>query len=183
MRSALLPAGEKRELVAIAFDPYATALPSDNWGVLRAFYLVGCQLSIGSLSPGTGAIFAPQPAPVYLPAMRLKSEIFVSALLRRVFNLGGYAAVLRKGAEDAGAIFIRPRSRLGAETLYAPAPQSFFDGPLPGRLFEIRLQEADGETVEQAIAREIRFDPDCWVVEIEVESRGDLFDVTAEREG
>ena len=151
--------------------------------MLRAFYLVGCQLSIGSLSPGTGATFAPQPAPVYLPAMRLKSELFVSALLRRVFNLGGYAAVLRKGAEDAGAIFIRQRSRLGTETLYAPAPQSFFDGPLPGRLFEIRLQEADGETVEQAIAREIRFDPDCWVVEIEVESRGDLFDVTAEKEG
>ncbi|MBW9064165.1 DUF1491 family protein [Rhizobium herbae] len=115
--------------------------------------------------------------------MRLKSELFVSALLRRVFNLGGYAAVLRKGAEEAGAIFIRQRSRLGTETLYAPAPQSFFDGPVPGRLFEIRLQEADGETVEQAIAREIRFDPDCWVVEIEVESRGDLFDVAAEKDG
>jgi hypothetical protein len=115
--------------------------------------------------------------------MRLKSELFVSALLRRVFNLGGYAAVLRKGAEDAGAIFIRQRSRAGTETLYAPAPQSFFDDPAPGRLFEIRLQEADGEAVDQAIAREIRFDPDCWVVEIEVDGRGDLFDVTAEGEG
>jgi hypothetical protein len=129
------------------------------------------------------ATFALQPAAVYLAAMRLKSELFVSALLRRVFNLGGYAAVLRKGAEDAGAIFIRQRSRLGSETLYAPAPQSFFDGPAPGRLFEIRLEEADGEAVDQAIAREVRFDPDCWVVEIEVDDRGDLFDVAAEREG
>lgn len=111
--------------------------------------------------------------------MRLKSDIFVSALVRRVFGLGGYAAVLRKGAEEAGAIFIRQRSRLGTETFYAPAPQSFFDDPAPGRLFEIRLEDVDGEAVDQAVAREVRFDPDCWVVEIEVDRRGDLFDVTA----
>ncbi|MCV9963439.1 DUF1491 family protein [Pararhizobium sp. BT-229] len=114
--------------------------------------------------------------------MRLKSDIFVSALVRRVFNLGGYAAVLRKGAEEAGAIFIRQRSRLGTETLYAPAPQSFFDDPTPGRLFEMRLEGADSEAVDAALAREIRFDPDCWVVEIEVDARGDLFDVAAERD-
>ncbi len=110
--------------------------------------------------------------------MRLKSDIFVSALVRRVFGLGGYAAVLRKGAEEAGAIFIRQRSRLGTETFYAPAPQSFFDDPSPGRLFEIRLEAVDGGTVDEAVAREVRFDPDCWVVEIEVDRRGDLFDVT-----
>ncbi|MBP1859758.1 DUF1491 family protein [Rhizobium herbae] len=114
--------------------------------------------------------------------MRLKSEIFVSALVRRVFGLGGYAAVLRKGAEQAGAIFIRQRSRLGTETLYGPAPQSFFDeDTIPGRLFEIRLEGVEGEAVDQAIAREIRFDPDCWVVEIEVDSRGDLFDIATEK--
>lgn len=111
--------------------------------------------------------------------MRLKSEIFVSALVRRVFGLGGYAAVLRKGAEDAGAIFIRQRSRFGTETFYAPAPQSFFDDPAPGRLFEIRLEDVHGDMVDQAVAREIRFDPDCWVVEVEVDARGDLFDVAA----
>jgi hypothetical protein len=91
--------------------------------------------------------------------MRLKSEIFVSALVRRVFGLGAYAAVLRKGAGEAGAIFIRQRSRLGTETLYAPAPQSLFDDPAPGRLFEIRLDAAEADAVDQAIAREIRFDP------------------------
>lgn len=113
--------------------------------------------------------------------MRLKSEIFVSALVRRVFGLGGYAAVLRKGAGEAGAIFIRQRSRFDTETFYAPAPQSFFDDPAPGRLFEIRLEEADADAVDKAIAREIRFDPDCWVVEIEVDARGDLFDVVTEK--
>ncbi|WP_438749491.1 DUF1491 family protein [Pararhizobium sp. O133] len=109
--------------------------------------------------------------------MRLKSDIVVSALVRRVFTLGGYAAVLHKGAEEAGAIFIRQRSRLGTETLYAPAPQSFFEEPSPNRLFEIRMEGVESHMVDEAIAREIRFDPDCWVVEIEVDERGDLFDV------
>ena len=107
------------------------------------------------------APFAPPPARVYQPAMRLKSEIFVSALIRRVFSLGGYAAVLRRGAEEAGAIFIRQRSRFGTETLYAPAPQSVFDDPQPGRLFEVRLDGVDGAAVDAAVDREIRFDPDC----------------------
>ena len=110
--------------------------------------------------------------------MRLKSSIWVSAYLRRCQVEGSYATLRRRGAEEAGAIFIRQRSRLGTETFYAPAPQSFFDDPSPGRLFEIRLEAVDGGTVDEAVAREVRFDPDCWVVEIEVDRRGDLFDVT-----
>ena len=120
------------------------------------------------------------PPPGVSSGMRLKSDIFVSALIRRVFAQGGYAAVLRKGAEDAGAIFIRQRSRLGMESLYGPAPQSFLEDAMPGRLFEIRLEAAEADAVDQALAREIRFDPDCWVVEIEVEDRGDLFDVAVQ---
>lgn len=113
--------------------------------------------------------------------MRLKSHIFVSALLRRAFALGGYAAVLRKGAEDAGAIFIRQRTRMGTETLFAPAPQNFFDdGADTGRKFEIRLKDRDGDAVDDALSREIRFDPDCWIVEIELDDRADLFDVVPE---
>ena len=113
--------------------------------------------------------------------MRLKSHIFVSALLRRAFALGGYAAILRKGAEDAGAIFIRQRSRMGTETLFAPAPQNFFDDDANiGRKFEIRLKDRDGDAVDDALSREIRFDPDCWIVEIELDDRADLFDVVPE---
>lgn len=113
--------------------------------------------------------------------MRLKSHIFVSSLLRRAFSLGGYAAVLRKGAEEAGAIFIRQRTRLGTETLFAPAPQNFFSDEVDlGRKFEVRLRDSDSERVDAALASEIRFDPDCWIVEIELDDRGDLFEVVPE---
>ncbi|WP_075290420.1 DUF1491 family protein [Pararhizobium arenae] len=113
--------------------------------------------------------------------MRIKSDIFVSALVRRVFSAGEYAAVLRKGAAEAGAIFVLQRRRDGRATLYAPAPQSFFDdGEQDGRLFEQRLETDDPGEIDGLIEREVRFDPDCWVVEIEVEEIGTLVPLSDE---
>jgi hypothetical protein len=112
--------------------------------------------------------------------MRLKTHIIVSALTRRVFAMGDYAAVEKKGAEDAGAIFIRQRFRDGTETLYAPAPQNFFDDADDGgRKFERRLVRVEPDTVRETIDREKRFDPDLWVVEIEVDEIGDLIEVVS----
>lgn len=114
--------------------------------------------------------------------MRLKTEIVVSALIRRVFGLGGFAAVEKKGAEEAGAIFIRQRFRDGLETLYAPAPQSFFGedddaGNGIGRKFEVRAERVEAETLRETLARELRFDPDLWLVELETDDVAGLFDV------
>lgn len=116
--------------------------------------------------------------------MRLKSQIFVSSLLRNAFVRGGYAAVLRKGAEEAGAIFIRQRSRFGTETLYAPAPQNFFeDEDGTARKFEARLRDVEAESVDSALSSEIRFDPDCWIVEIELDDCDGLFEVVDDVDG
>ena len=116
-------------------------------------------------------------APVYAAGMRLRSDIFVSAVTRRVFARGDFAAVEAKGAEEAGAIFIRQIFRDGTESLHAPAPQSFFDDEDDGRrLFETRLERAAAETVAEAIARERRFDGDLWVVSIETDALGDLIE-------
>ncbi|PHR25624.1 MAG: hypothetical protein COA37_02015 [Hoeflea sp.] len=103
--------------------------------------------------------------------MRLKAGIFVSALTRRLFAEGGMAAIERRGAEEAGAIFIRIRHRDGSESLAAPAPQAAFDDDHPeGRLFELRKSRVPESEVSELIAREARFDPDIWVVEIETDS-------------
>ena len=108
---------------------------------------------------------------------RLKSEIFVSALTRRVFAAGDFAAVERKGAEEAGAIFIRQRLRDGRENLYGPAPQSFAEDEevRAERRFERRLTEAQAQEVETLLEKERRFDADLWVVELETDDIGDLF--------
>jgi hypothetical protein len=111
--------------------------------------------------------------------MRLKSEIFVSALTRRVFAAGDFAAIERKGADEAGAIFIRQRLRDGRENLYGPAPQSFAEHEevRAERRFERRLTEAQAQEVEALLEKERRFDADLWVVELETDNVGDLFTI------
>lgn len=103
-------------------------------------------------------------------AMRLRSEIVVSALTRRIFSDGGFAAVERKGEEAAGAIFVRQRFRDGRAVLYGPAPQTAFDeGEERGRKFERRLSSDNETDVADMLARETRFDPDLWIIEVETD--------------
>jgi hypothetical protein len=59
--------------------------------------------------------------------MRLKTALWVAAYLRRC-NVEGIAAVVRRrGAEEAGAVFIRIDRLDGTSDLFGPAPQSEFD--------------------------------------------------------
>lgn len=111
--------------------------------------------------------------------MRVVSELFVSALVRRVFASGGFAAVERRGAAEAGAIFIRQRFRDGLETLYGPAPQSAFAEGEDDRRFEIRAERGDAAAGDAIIAREARFDPDLWVLELEADDVAGLFPLEA----
>ena len=100
--------------------------------------------------------------------MRITSDLWVSALTRRVFAEGGFAAVVRRGATEAGAIFIVTRSRLGTSTLFGPAPQSAYDTERPDeRQFGKLVEEGDATEIETRLAKEARFDSDIWVVEIE----------------
>ena len=103
--------------------------------------------------------------------MRLKSGIWVAAYLRRAQVEGVFGAVRRRGAEEAGAVFIIVNRLDGTAALYGPAPQSAFDDAQPAeRIFTAVLggtaPVAEAE-VEARLARETRFDPDIWIVEIE----------------
>ncbi len=102
--------------------------------------------------------------------MRLKSAIWVAAYLRRCNGEGAFAAVRRRGAEEAGAIFIKLNRLDGTAELFGPAPQSAFDAALPAeRAFSRCLAEqpAPEAKIEERIVREIRFDPDAWILEVE----------------
>ena len=102
--------------------------------------------------------------------MRLKSDIWVAAYLRRCQVEGAPAVLRRRGAEEAGAIFVKVSRLDGTADLYGPAPQSAFDEARPSeRAFSpalkgLPLAEAD---VEGYLAGQLRFDPDLWIVEVE----------------
>jgi hypothetical protein len=102
--------------------------------------------------------------------MRLKSAIWVSAYVRRCNGEGAFAAVRRRGAEEAGAIFIKLNRLDGTGDLFAPAPQAAFDEAHPSdRAFSRCMGDAPvpDEKIEARLIRELRFDPDAWVIEIE----------------
>jgi len=102
--------------------------------------------------------------------MRLKSGIWVSAYLRRRHIDGTFAVVRRRGAEEAGAIFIKIARLDGTAELYGPAPQTAFDDSRPAdRAFSpcFKQQPVPEADAEAYLAREIRFDSDIWIVEVE----------------
>ena len=87
--------------------------------------------------------------------MRITSDFWVSALTRRVFAEGGFAAVDRRGAAEAGAIFVVTRNRLGQSTLFGPAPQSAYDSARPDdRQFTALIADAEAAAIEARIAKE-----------------------------
>jgi len=94
---------------------------------------------------------------------RLKAGIFVRALIRRVEVAGAQAYVVRKGAEEAGAIFLKVSRLDGTCTVLNQARAG--DG-------ELVWARPLGESIDDAKAsayfeRQIKFDPDIWIVEIE----------------
>ena len=108
---------------------------------------------------------------------RVMSNLFVSALMRRVTSVGGFAAIARKGADAAGAIYIVVRERNGLIRLYAPAPQSgYTDSESDDRQFQVVEHVGDDSALSAFETTESKFDPDFWIVEIEPGSEiPDLF--------
>jgi len=101
-------------------------------------------------------------------SMRLRADIWIAAYLRRCEAEGAYSVLRRRGAPEAGAIFVKVDRLDGFAALFGPAPQSELkDGY--DRLF-VRLHREPWITpaeVEARLAREIGFDPDLWIVETE----------------
>lgn len=67
--------------------------------------------------------------------------------------------------------------------LRAGSAEFFEDEGDTARRFEVRLQDAEAETIDGALSSEIRFDPDCWIVEIELDDCGDLLDIVTDATG
>ena len=98
--------------------------------------------------------------------MRLRSEIWVAAFVRRVFAEGAAAYVARRGDPDAGAVFIRLVAG-DAIRVFMPAPPWLAEDA--DRSWHERgdgagLSLADAEA---ALQREVANDPDLWIVDVE----------------
>ena len=105
---------------------------------------------------------------------RLKSGIWVQALIRRCDRAAIAVAVVAKGDGDAGAILLKLSGRDTLCTVLAQARRADgaavwmrATGPAP-------VAEADADAY---IARQRGRDPDLWVIEIESESPDTVLDI------
>ncbi|MDN3719746.1 DUF1491 family protein [Roseibium salinum] len=81
----------------------------------------------------------------------------------------------KRGAAEAGAVFVSVDRLDGRFDLYGPAPQSMFSDLPDGRLFEQVLSQVGREGLDERLRSEARMDPDYWLVEIEArDGRVDL---------
>ncbi len=99
---------------------------------------------------------------------RLRTDFWVAALRRRAEAAGAFISIARRGADEAGAVFIVVDRLDGAFDLYAPAPQSVFDDERPtDRLFSLVGKQLTEDATRTRMEQEMRFDPDLWQVDIE----------------
>lgn len=95
---------------------------------------------------------------------RLPSALAASALIRRVHDAGGFAAVRAKGDAQAGAFLLLALGRNGAIRVYerglGPAGEP--------AMIESTPADASAEAVESYWRRRRDRDPDLWVIELDV---------------
>lgn len=100
--------------------------------------------------------------------MRVKSELWVRAYLRRCQSEGAAGVIARRGDPDAGAIFVCVNLLDGTACLYRPAPAG-----VPGTETERRWEAcfdalpAASAEIDVYLGKQARFDPDLWIVEID----------------
>lgn len=114
--------------------------------------------------------------------MRLKSALWVAAYLRRCQVEGLFAVVRRRGAEEAGAVFVRISRLDGTSDLFGPAPQSAFDAAEgTARAFapSLKTLPASDAEVEAYLAREVKFDANVWIVELDDREGRNFLDIVA----
>ena len=100
-------------------------------------------------------------------AQRLRSDFWVSAYLRRCAGAGAFAALRRRGAAEAGAIFVKIDCLDGTVRLFAPAsPSDDHSGGMDRRFVKV-MDGQDASAIEERMKREARFDSDLWFIEVE----------------
>lgn len=98
-----------------------------------------------------------------------RTDIWVAAFVRRHNDLGHICVVARRGDPVAGQIFLLLDHLAGTVSLFTPAPSAKRrEEDAADRVFERRFDHVEPQKARDRITREIDFDPDLWVIEIEM---------------
>ena len=93
---------------------------------------------------------------------RLATGLWVAAYLQRLAIEGIFAHVAARGDGTAGAVIVKLATMDGR----AQAFQRSFDLATGARAWVVLAEGAEAD-VDAALARQRRFDPDLWLIEVE----------------
>ncbi|KKB09024.1 hypothetical protein VE26_03030 [Devosia chinhatensis] len=103
------------------------------------------------------------------------------AFVRRHNDLGQMCVVARRGDPIAGQVFIEIDHLDGTRSLLVPAPSVSRNDDGAGLVFQHRFRRVEPGIVRDRIAREIDFDPDLWVLSLDLRGDDAGVDVIAAR--
>ena len=98
---------------------------------------------------------------------RLKSRLWVEALLRRSQSEGKFGAVITAGADEAGAVYVAIHHLNGTYDLLGPPAGPSHSESGERQFRKIFVQPVAWEEVRAHLERQRKFDGDIWLVEIE----------------
>lgn len=101
---------------------------------------------------------------------RFRSDLWCSAFVRRHNDLGNMCVMSRRGDPIAGQVFIEVDHLDGTLSLFTPAPMGSV-GDSAALVFQRRFSHVEPAKVRERIAQEVKFDPDLWVLSLDL--RGD----------
>ena len=102
---------------------------------------------------------------------QLRADLWCAAFVGRHNDLGRVCVLSRRGDPVAGQVFVEVDHLDGTVSLFTPAPVLARPEHGADRYFQRRLDHAAPQEVAGRIARELDFDPDLWVITLEL--RGD----------
>lgn len=98
---------------------------------------------------------------------RLKTGLWVQAFLRARESQGHFGVVLKRGADEAGALYVVVNHLDGSHDLLLPAPGPAYDDAGQRRFVKDMAGPLPWNEIAARMEKRGRADPDLWLVEVE----------------
>ena len=98
---------------------------------------------------------------------RLKTGLWVQALLRARESQGHHGAIITRGADEAGSLYVVVNHLDGSHDLLAPPPGPAYDENGDRRFIRDFAEPVPWPDIVARMEKRKRNDPDLWLVEVE----------------
>lgn len=98
---------------------------------------------------------------------RIKSRLWVEALLRRCQSEGKFGAIITSGADEAGAVYVAINHQNNTYDLLGPPAGPSHSEAGDRQFRKVFTQPVAWEEIGLYIDKQRKFDSDIWLVEIE----------------